>query len=178
MLQGEEAHMGMPCQCPQCGAAFLIPTIARSASESSVEDMIAPLQDEMAPPPPDPASAIEVEPPETAVVAAPTFDLGGLEPGVLNPDELSADDLGEEVYHIPCPNGHELETPPEMIGQRVKCPHCNAEFRLRRENSIEYHREQEFLERKRARFWFQLAILAACFVGAVLLLMIGMALFS
>jgi hypothetical protein len=28
LLQGEEAHMGLQCQCPQCGVAFIIPTIA------------------------------------------------------------------------------------------------------------------------------------------------------
>ncbi len=28
LLQGEEAHMGMECQCPQCGTAFIIPTVA------------------------------------------------------------------------------------------------------------------------------------------------------
>ena len=27
LLQGDEAHMGMQCQCPQCGTAFIIPTV-------------------------------------------------------------------------------------------------------------------------------------------------------
>ena len=52
-----------------------------------------------------------------------------------------------------------------MIGEQVLCPHCNAKFRLKREKSIEYLREQEIIDRKRARFWFQLAIAAAAIVG-------------
>ncbi len=41
LLQGEEAHMGMECQCPQCGTAFIIPTIEQPAP-AAVEDLLAP----------------------------------------------------------------------------------------------------------------------------------------
>jgi hypothetical protein len=59
-----------------------------------------------------------------------------------------------------------------MIGARVMCPHCRAEFRLKREKSIEYLREQELIDARRARFWFRLAILAASVVGIALIVMI------
>ena len=82
------------------------------------------------------------------------------------------------MLHIPCPNGHELETPLDMVGQRALCPHCGVEFRLRREKSIEYLHQQEILDRRRARFWFQLAVMVASFVGFVLVVMLAMMFFS
>jgi hypothetical protein len=62
--------------------------------------------------------------------------------------------------------------PLDMLNQRAMCPHCQVEFRLRREKSVEYQHEQEVLDRKRAEFWFKLAIIAAGVVVAVLLIMI------
>src|SRR5690349_1780314 len=43
-----------------------------------------------------------------------------------------------ELLHIPCPNGHELEVPPDMIDTEVLCPQCNVQFRLRAKDSIEH----------------------------------------
>jgi hypothetical protein len=82
------------------------------------------------------------------------------------------------LLHIPCPNGHELETPLEMLNQRVMCPQCGVEFRLRREKSFEYQRQQDILDRKREKFWFQLAVIAASFVGVVLIAIIVMSALS
>jgi hypothetical protein len=170
LLEGEEAHMGMQCQCPQCGTAFIIPTIAQpghapsqgaSSAASSVDELeLAPLA------PMDALKELEAEP-------APAKKTGS----TLDPSELDDSDMGtgvvkEPLLHIPCPNGHELETPLDMIGQRAKCPHCGVEFRLKREKSIEYIRQQEALERRQAKFWFQLAIIAASFVVVVLIAMI------
>ena len=99
----------------------------------------------------------------------------GAQPSAIG--EMSAS-ATEEVLHIPCPNGHELETPVEMIGQRARCPQCGVEFKLRREKSTEYHAHQEVLDRRRARFWFQLSIMAATFVTLILLVLIAMIAFS
>ncbi len=66
----------------------------------------------------------------------------------------------------------------DMVGERAQCPHCGVEFRLRREKSIEYLHQQELLDRKRARFWFQLSIMVASFVVMVLLVMVGIMIFS
>jgi hypothetical protein len=169
LLQGEEAHMGMECQCPQCGTAFIIPTVVHGG-EASVEELIAPFEPPAAP----------IEPAvESMLEAPPVADSEPLEEAVSHLDvsdlaksELQQAAVAETMLHIPCPNGHELETPPDMVGHRAKCPHCGVEFRLRRDKSIEYLRQQEIIDRRRARMWFQLAIVAASFVGVVLLAMV------
>jgi hypothetical protein len=176
LLQGEEAHMGMQCQCPQCGMAFIIPTVERPASPTSA-DITMPSQ----------AMQIDLDlladpndRPDTAGEASGIADAGaaGLELENLDVSELDRAAAGDDMLHIPCPNGHELETPPDMIGQRVMCPHCQVEFRLRREKSIEYIRRQEMLDQKRAQFWFRLAILATALVGFALVIMFAVMMFS
>lgn len=88
---------------------------------------------------------------------------------------------GPELLHIPCPNGHELETPPEMLDQEVLCPHCQAQFTLRRKNSVEFKRkEAEALmikEQKIGQAWLQGAIIAVVLIviGLGTLLAIGYA---
>jgi hypothetical protein len=73
-----------------------------------------------------------------------------------------------ELLHIACPNGHELETPREMLNQDVLCPHCNVQFRLREKDSVEYKRrrqqEVERRERKAGKMWLNYAIVAAVLV--------------
>jgi hypothetical protein len=168
LLQGDEAHMGMQCQCPQCGTAFIIPTVERP-QHSVAEDMIAPSQS------PQVDLDLQRDPAvEIAEHRESSFDeaTANLAIGELANSELGEAAARESFLHIPCPNGHELETPLDMIGEKALCPHCGVQFRLKREKSIEYLREQELLDRKRARFWFQLAILAASFVGVLLLAMI------
>lgn len=166
LLQGEESHMGMQCQCPQCGVNFIIPVI-EGAQLPHVET----------PAEASPTPQIDLPP-----LSADALDeAGGASGGSSGLDALDAQidagDLDEAIeaetlLHIPCPNGHELEVPFDMVGQRALCPHCNVEFRLREEKSVEYIRQQEALDRKRAEFWFRLAIIAAAVVGAVLLVMI------
>jgi len=84
------------------------------------------------------------------------------------PAELDVTDTGGSVVHIPCPNGHELETPREMIGQDVMCPHCQAEFRLSMKNSVEYKRQKEEKldrrERQLGKTWLYWAIAMAVVV--------------
>ena len=177
LLEGEEAHMGMQCECPQCGTAFIIPTVG------AAEQPAAPAN-ETAPAPADPTAEIDVEVPrpidalqqlEEAAKGASPISVG---PADDDSDPRATDDsdfgpvgdpaLDDEVLlHIPCPNG-----------QRAKGPHCGVEFRLRREKSIEYLRHEEMLERRRAKFWFQLDVVAASFVGVVILAMIVMLAFS
>jgi hypothetical protein len=173
LLQGEEAHMGMQCQCPQCGMAFIIPTIdgpapsGQSASLGSQSLELAPLDEgEDFVEEPIPTHKRPAEP-------APSLDLAD-----LAATELGTNIRDEPMLHIPCPNGHELETPMDMVGERAQCPHCGVEFKLRREKSIEYLHQQELLDRRRARFWFQLSIMVASFVVMVLLVMVGIMIFS
>ncbi len=181
LLQGEEQHMGMQCQCPQCGVAFIIPTIERPAAAPSLSGSsldLAPIEEDRVP-------ELEVEPPQFGNLGSDSASVGGLDDEFFNSespdaariemegigDEIS-DELGETLLHIPCPNGHVLDVPLEMIGARVMCPHCRAEFRLKREKSIEHQREQEVIDARRARFWFRLAILAASVVGIALIVMV------
>jgi hypothetical protein len=164
LLQGEEAHMGMQCQCPQCGVAFIIPTIERPAGALPAAPAPQVPQIDLAP-------LDNVD--ELASGGGPASNsLEGLDVESLDAGELEDAALGEVLLHIPCPNGHELEVPLDMVGQRALCPHCQVEFRLRREKSVEYQREQEMIDRKRGEFWFKLAVIAAFVVGGVLVIMI------
>lgn len=47
-----------------------------------------------------------------------------------------------DLLHISCPNGHELETPPSMLGRPVYCPTCLAKYTPDRQDSVEFQREQ------------------------------------
>jgi hypothetical protein len=53
------------------------------------------------------------------------------------------------IVRIACPQGHELQTPMDMIGQEVLCPFCNSQFLLLYENSVEFKEEQAELKRTR-----------------------------
>ena len=98
--------------------------------------------------------------------AFPAFHAGG---------SAAAEEKEPEFVHIPCPNGHELETPLDMIGQEVLCPECNAQFKLRRKDSVEYKRQKEFEQEQRDRrignLWFNWAIVFAVAVVLGLILM-------
>jgi hypothetical protein len=184
LLQGEEAHMGMQCQCPQCGVAFIIPTItpaaapapsvapAPAASNGSSLELV-PIEDDDKPARHQPVrqEITELEVPSIELSALEAFDDGGRRGTELDIGELE-DEAGESLLHIPCPNGHMLDVPAGMVGTRAMCPHCRAEFRLKRERSVEYQREQEIIDAKRAKFWFKLAIVAAGVVGVILVFMI------
>jgi len=87
-----------------------------------------------------------------------------------------------ELLHIPCPNGHELETPVDMLDQDVLCPTCNAQFRLRKKDSVEYKRKKEEADRikeiKTGNFWLQIAIVAAVLVGLLVVGLIALTMLS
>jgi hypothetical protein len=109
--------------------------------------------------------------------AAPAFVPGGPS------GEASANPIAAppepEILHIPCPNGHELETPVEMLDQDVLCPECNTQFRLKRTNSIEYktkkEREEQLRLEKTGNLWLTWAIVAVVLVGLIL---VGLAVYS
>jgi hypothetical protein len=187
LLQGEEEHMGMQCECPQCGMAFIIPTVEHSgyAPQPNATGGADPALDLAPLPETDPIPELAPMPdmlgsPEHVAAAGAqqgqsVRQMDFNEPGVADLDDVAA---SESLLHIPCPNGHELETPLDMIGQRAKCPHCGVEFRLRREKSIEFIYQQGVIDRKRARFWMQAAIVAACIVVFSLVIMMAVMLAS
>lgn len=169
LLQGEEAHMGMQCECPQCGVAFIIPTIERGAASPGGS---SPAADLGLAPVDDVGSLAGI-----GGIHEDAGTMGGLDVGAADPSDFPADELNtsldESLLHIPCPNGHELEVPMDMLGQNALCPHCGVEFRLKREKSIEFLFQQDALDRRRGDFWLKLAIIAAVVVGIVLVIMVA-----
>lgn len=88
--------------------------------------------------------------------------------------ELASDQ--EKLLHIPCPNGHVLDTPRDMLDQLVMCPHCEAEFRLRESDSQEYQRrkqlQEESRERRSGQLWMNWSVVIAVIVVLGLALLI------
>ena len=179
LLQGDYSQMGMPCQCPHCGITFIIPRVdvqpQHYAPANPYPDQYAPqpsyggYTDEPAPQPSHqevfdhPAPAPE---PEMPAEEHPNSLVAAME--IVESPVAQSD---PNILHIPCPNGHTLETPPDMIGQEVLCPHCAAQFRLRNEDSVEYKHRQEQIMARRSEFWFKWSIAAAV---VVVLGLIGM----
>ena len=120
-----------------------------------------------APLPPEPINVVSLDPAPAPVpdVRPESFEL------------KPAADL--DIVHIPCPSGHELETPREMLGQEALCPYCNKQFRLRLEKSLEYTRDQAEEQRredlKLGRRWLKIAIVLTTLVvvGLVVLLVLS-----
>lgn len=126
-----------------------------------------------------PAATSEVNP---FAVGPPSVG-GAIEPApfVVQPGAVPFDASGQmaepQVLHIPCPNGHELEVPPEMIGQDVMCPHCSAQFLLREKDSVEAKRrkreELELKDYKAGKTWLMWAVIFAVLVVIGLVIMIA-----
>ncbi|MFO0901700.1 MAG: hypothetical protein U0939_01800 [Pirellulales bacterium] len=84
---------------------------------------------------------------------------------------VSFDPTGQSsqtLLHIPCPKGHELEVPRDMLDQFVECPQCGEQFHLRERNSVEYKKKRaDELERKwerRGQLWLNWSIAIAVMV--------------
>ncbi len=84
----------------------------------------------------------------------------------------------EELFHIACPNGHELEVPREMLDQTALCPYCNSKFTLRECESLEYQRKKVIREEQKERrvsnvwlYWIVgISVLMVMFLLALILL--------
>jgi hypothetical protein len=160
LLEIEESQVGQKCRCPQCSVEFLVP-------------------EPDAPPP--------VQPSEPS--GFPVIRTGDPHKDVANVGGLSADDVAagfgvpaaetRSLVHIPCPRGHVLETPREMIGQDAMCPFCQTQFHLRLEDSEEYRRQQaEQQERREQRvgqtwMYWSFAIAAVVLLGLLLLIVLS-----
>lgn len=169
LLEGDPAQAGTAVNCPTCGMLFIIP---------------APLTPEPAQPlglfsvpqgaPPQSRFA-HLQTVQESPAAAPSIPAA---PVVEEP----APPAEPEFLHIPCPNGHELETPLEMLEQEVLCPHCKVQFRLRKKNSVEFKRKKAEQERikeiKTGNFWLNIAIVAAVLVGLLVIGLIALSIFG
>jgi hypothetical protein len=149
LLEGDPSHAGQTCQCPQCNTMFLIPSPSGGAP---ADPNYAPVDQQAGPSP---------------------FDLSA---GQAQGQYGAAVAEQEVLYHVPCPNGHELETPRDMFGQDVLCPHCNVQFTLRESDSVEYRRQRDAQlaarDAARAKLWLNWAIAIAILVGLALVGMI------
>ncbi len=122
LLQSDEAQIGTSCVCSVCGMQITFPAPSEPAT--------APGEPPAAPPLPNIAL-------DSARLPEAFTQLG-------LPDE-------PELFHIPCPRGHQLETPEEMLNRFAMCPECGTRFWLRRSNSVEFQRQQEAKEEQRVR---------------------------
>jgi DNA-directed RNA polymerase subunit M/transcription elongation factor TFIIS len=169
ILQGEESQAGLQCQCPICSKPFIIPhavapqVAAPQASPALPEACASPglpeTHDDRSsePPSPRPFPLIDTRGRPSGSPATPP----------VPPVAFEAKD--PDILHIPCPECKQvLETPVEMLDQDVMCPHCQAQFRLRRRDSQEYKRkkaqELQLKEHKAGRAWLNWAIVAVILV--------------
>ncbi len=117
------------------------------------------------------AAAPEPPSPEPAAPAAPPAETTPLP---FTPEGTEAAPL----LHIPCPQGHELEVPREMLNQFVECPHCQAQFHLRERDSVEYRKkyaaDQQRKWDQRGQAWLQWTIILAVIVVLGLITLIAL----
>jgi DNA-directed RNA polymerase subunit RPC12/RpoP len=179
LLQADDLQAGEHCKCPYCRAEFLVPPAARDprpdhfpVARAQTADR-SPVEGDPAVPAPEPSPAEEAFPKIHVRTKA------GADPGEVAAQLGLADAWRESLLHIPCPRGHVLETPRDMLGQDAMCPHCQAEFRLRVEDSQEYRRaraeEQQRREQKLGKAWLHWAIATAVVVVLALIAMVVVA---
>lgn len=155
LLSGDESQAGQQCHCPTCGMLFIIP-----------QPLTAPVAEAY-----DPANRFAGLGQPSGPAEAPVFvPGGGTAAATMTPEAPATPEVPPEpeLLHIPCPNGHELETPLDMLDQDVLCPQCNAQFKLRRKNSVEYIKKKELEEsirlEKVGSLWLTWAIVAVVVV--------------
>ena len=201
LLQGEESLVGQVCQCPYCGTQFAVPQPPPTAQPPPDQSPQQPSTFEQPPtfeqqpvfeqqqpgppafqqPAPGPPGH---EQPAPAGSSPPDFpgirtgpDSGGQEAAAEPSQQFQlAGAAGHEVLHIPCPSGHELETPREMLDQDAMCPYCQVQFRLRAQDSREYRQEEaaqrQRREMKLGQAWLRWSIVAAVVVVVGLIVLI------
>jgi DNA-directed RNA polymerase subunit RPC12/RpoP len=172
LLQGHESQAGQRCKCPYCSVEFLVPQPPGepAAVEAAVEGTPPPTADYQ------PAEPYYEEPTEPDFPGIRTGH-GGEDPAAVSAALPAAQE--QPLVHILCPNGHELETPREMLGQDAMCPYCQAVFRLRFEDSVEHRRqveeERERREIKLGRAWmyWSIAVASVVVLGVIILVVVA-----
>lgn len=187
LLEAEPFQAGQQCVCPMCGQPFLIPSPvgavaptpggtgmyspASAASSYAQPDSAQPYS---APVEQHPASQTEPEPQAPTQAHAEPAGAGtaaGLPFTTQNTADLP-------LLHIPCPKGHELEVPRDMLNQFVECPQCQAQFTLRERDSVEYRKKHSAEMDRRweqtGQAWLQWAIIFAVLVVIGLITLIAL----
>lgn len=177
LLQVEESLAGQLCQCPHCESEFLVPQPCGDPRPDHLPVAHAQTGD---------PSALHVGPPD------PPFPQGafpGIRTGATAADDPAeaAAQLGlgiaphQDFLHIPCPKGHLLETPRDLLGQDAMCPFCQSQFRLRLADSREYRREQAERQQRRelklGQSWLQWAIATAVVVVLGVIALVALAVY-
>jgi ribosomal protein S27E len=106
---------------------------------------------------------------DTAGNAAPSAPSEPSAPPAAKPEEEKKE---PRIVRIPCPQGHELQTPTDMLNQEVLCPICSTQFHLRYEDSIEFKQEQAELRRQKAEQLNQAALKWSIIAAIVIVLSI------
>ena len=177
LLQGDDSLVGQQCQCPFCGTLLVVPADpaghpAQGPGPATDQPMGGYVPQETGTPP-----AAESEMPAAETAAAPAEQDGA---GPAGAEAVPAAPAGlglPSIVHIPCPRGHLLETPSEMVGEDAICPFCGTQFHLGYENSLEHKQlkaeEQQRREQRVSRLWLAWSIAAAVLVlGAVVALIV------
>jgi hypothetical protein len=176
LLAAEESQAGQQCTCPVCATLFIIPAPLGTPSPPRPGFPEPEPVPEAAAAAPSPFPEIDVFtskrsrglpgfPPEPEEPAASEPEA---EPAPPGPAVMSVTE--SELLHIPCPNGHVLETPAEMLDHEVLCPHCKAQFHLRRQDSEEYKRKKRDDQAREERRQGQTVMFLSAVVLVVVLL--------
>jgi len=188
LLEAEHEQAGQPAACPFCGIEMLIPapldrpSTVKPPEFGAIQAISGP--DSPISSPQGLSGRMETEiPTETQSLTLAREE--NVPDGPLDQSAVSQIETGrppgsesfQDILHIPCPLGHILETPPEMLGIAVMCPICQTTFEPQYEASQEYRQKREEMAAKAAeraaRFWLQLAIGAAILVlGGLIMLII------
>jgi hypothetical protein len=146
LLEGDDDQLGTQGRCPLCGTLFTFPKTT----------LIAKMMHAKGPKPKTPA-----EP-------RPGISMGDVV--ASHPDVIQAAAPEPQVLQVLCPRGHILDTPEEMLGTAVICPHCRVKFTPTVERSVPYLRTKQRYEAQKeesqGRFWLAIAIVAATVVIA------------
>ena len=105
-----------------------------------------------------------------AVGETAAIDTGVAEPPQVAEQPAEPKEDPNRVVRILCPNGHELHTPMDMLGMDALCPECNAQFRLRYEDSLEYAEELRAAKAKRDEAFNKAALKWSIAAAVVVLL--------
>jgi DNA-directed RNA polymerase subunit RPC12/RpoP len=174
LLQGDETHVGLQTRCPYCNEQFLIPPVQTELTPPVVEEVAGESHGGFPQNVRDFLSDVTGQ--ESAATEEETIAIRSEQLTLRRQPDSFAVTRKMTFLHIPCPQGHELESPHDMLGQEVRCPLCGVQFRLQQANSREYLEEQEQQEADRSRRWLKGAIAAAAIIGGGLLVLLTIAL--
>jgi len=189
ILEAEIEQAGQAAACPFCGTEMLIPPPGNRKWQAESPPRGADQSQSDHDPAMAATSPLEIAP-DGVGDGMPMGTSGLASAAEMGPDAsageqsafagiVTGSSIGEttdEVLHIPCPHGHVLETPPDMLGTPVMCPICRTTFEPQYELSQEYRQKREEMaaraSERAARFWLNLAIGAAILVLGGLIMLI------